>query len=207
MITTTIGIETKTGKVIPVATFCGNSSSISLLRRGNEGSFAEYSELDFINAESLEEALAIVSKIYGNSKGPAKAIIIEEKETSMKRELNTYSEFPCVTREYVIRGYHTRIQCPVVAYDTDKFNRLLKFIEVYRDDENIRVGHYIVVVSKELDKNFLSTIYVVADPHGYCLAPWMDTAHYVNKGRPIDPNLIPDLIKAELVQQFGHLVD
>lgn len=130
-------------------------------------------------------------------------------ESIMIRELNTYSEFPCITREYVISGHWTKVHCPDVEFNSDVFNRLVKYITAYRDDNTVKLGHYIVVVDKELDKKFLSDIYVIADPHGYCLAPWMDTGSYLNKvtdSDMIDPSLLPSLIKSELVNQFGHLI-
>lgn len=71
--TTTIGIKTKTGKTLPVATLLGNG--ISLIRRGNDG---EYSELEVITAQNLDDALSIVGRIYGNDKTAALAVILEE---------------------------------------------------------------------------------------------------------------------------------
>lgn len=121
--------------------------------------------------------------------------------------LDTFAEGIYTERVYTIKENLTKVIVPVVHYDTNKFNRLVKFISVYRNDDCIKIGHYIVSVPKELDKKFLCNIHVVADPHGYCLAPWMDTTPFVNKGRLVDTSLLPDLVKANLVEQFGHLVD
>lgn len=67
----TIGVQSKSGNIIKVATFLGDR--ISLMRSGKDG---VYSEIKKLPAKNLKDALNQVGRIYGNAKAPAKAIAI-----------------------------------------------------------------------------------------------------------------------------------